>query len=49
MYELWMLKNKIKFELKVLFYYLPKYLIFKRRYKKEMKRLGLSYLLDDDE
>ena len=29
---LWAIKNKIAFELKVLFYYLPQYLIFKMRY-----------------
>lgn len=28
-YAAWALKNKIKFELKVIFYYLPQYLIFK--------------------
>lgn len=47
MHVLWRFKNHMKFELSIWLYWLPKYLVFKRKYEREMIRQGLAEILDE--
>lgn len=47
MHVLWRFKNHMKFELSIWLYWLPKYLVFKRKYEREMIRRGLAEILDE--